>query len=99
MDDNGPLCEKAKSMTRVLCGMMFCTDYIMSRYQPSLPRSTIRVRAQDDKKQPTWAGGGLKRLRFWLGAQAAEDDAAFCGGRSPSTQTASKCPASNLHEL
>ena len=34
----------------------------MSRYQLLLPRSTIRVRAQDDKKQTAWAGGGIKML-------------------------------------
>ena len=31
MDDNGPLCENAKSMTQFFSGMLFCTDNIMQR--------------------------------------------------------------------
>ena len=54
----------------------------MSRYQPFLPRSTIRVRAQDDKEQTARAGGGIKSFKFWLRPQEAEDPLYFSGAEA-----------------
>jgi len=49
----------------------------MSRYQLFLPRSTIRVRAQDDKEQTAWAGGSMKSFWFLAGSAGSEGHRGF----------------------